>query len=83
MGYKYETPDGTPQFEAKGIETVRRDGTLAEQRIEERCLRILFEKQDLSAVKAYFQKECYKILTNRISVEEFFFAKEVKLGTYR
>lgn len=83
VGFKYEHPDQVvPEFDAKGIETVRRDGTPIEQRIEERALRILFKTQDLSKVREYFQKECLKIMTGQINIQDFLFAKEVKLGTY-
>ncbi|KAM7220031.1 hypothetical protein V8F06_004545 [Rhypophila decipiens] len=83
VGYKYESKDQTvPEFDAKGIETVRRDGTPAEQKIEEKALRILFETADLSQVKAYFQQQCSKIMKGHVSVQDFCFAREVKLGTY-
>ncbi|KAK5163323.1 DNA polymerase zeta [Saxophila tyrrhenica] len=83
VGFKYESPNQTePEFDAKGIETVRRDGTPAEQKIEEKALKLLFRTSDLSAVKHYFQQQCTKIMTGRFSVQDFCFAKEVKLGTY-
>ena len=83
VGYKYESRDQTvPEFDAKGIETVRRDGTPAEQRIEEKALKILFETADLSQVKDYFQEQCHNIMRGAVSVQDFCFAKEVKLGTY-
>ncbi|KAF2132340.1 hypothetical protein P153DRAFT_335156 [Dothidotthia symphoricarpi CBS 119687] len=83
VGFKYEYRDQTePDFDAKGIETVRRDGTPAEQKIEEKALKILFRTADLSQVKAYFQDQCAKIMQGRISIQDFLFAKEVKLGSY-
>ncbi|KAF7563891.1 hypothetical protein G7046_g234 [Stylonectria norvegica] len=83
VGYKYETRDQVkPEFDAKGIETVRRDGTPAEQKIEEKALRLLFETADLSQIKAYFQQQCEKIMRNTVSVQDFCFAREVRLGTY-
>ncbi|KAK4168590.1 hypothetical protein QBC43DRAFT_358394 [Cladorrhinum sp. PSN259] len=83
VGYKYETREQTvPEFDAKGIETVRRDGTPAEQKIEEKALKLLFQSADLSQVKAYFQSQCTKIMKNQVSVQDFCFAREVKLGTY-
>jgi DNA polymerase zeta len=83
VGFKYEHRDqAEPEFDAKGIETVRRDGTPAEQKIEERALKILFRTADLSQVKQYFQDQCTKIMEGRISIQDFLFAKEVKLGTY-
>lgn len=83
VGFKYENKDqGTPEFDAKGIETVRRDGTPAEQKIEEKALKILFRSADLSQVKSYFQRQCMKIMKGKVSIQDFCFAKEVKLGTY-
>lgn len=83
VGFNYEHRNQTePEFDAKGIETVRRDGTPAEQKIEERALKILFRTADLSQVKSYFQEQCMKIMQGRISIQDFLFAKEVKLGTY-
>ncbi|KAK4198463.1 putative DNA polymerase zeta catalytic subunit [Triangularia verruculosa] len=83
VGYKYEFPgQKVPELDAKGIETVRRDGTPAEQKVEEKALRILFETADLSKVKEYFQTQCLKIMTGSVSVQDFCFAREVKLGTY-
>ncbi|KAK5019573.1 DNA polymerase zeta [Cryomyces antarcticus] len=83
VGFKYEHRDQKePEFDAKGIETVRRDGTPAEQKIEEKALKILFRTADLSQVKAYFQRQCTKIMTGKFSIQDFCFAKEVKLGTY-
>ncbi|TKA73466.1 hypothetical protein B0A55_05950 [Friedmanniomyces simplex] len=83
VGFKYESPSQKePEFDAKGIETVRRDGTPAEQKIEEKALKLLFRTADLSAVKAYFQAQCRKVMQGRVSVQDFCFAKEVKLGTY-
>ncbi|ROT41693.1 DNA polymerase family B [Sodiomyces alkalinus F11] len=83
VGYKYEGKDqAKPEFDAKGIETVRRDGTPAEQKIEEKALKLLFETADLSQVKEYFQAQCDKIMRGAVSVQDFCFAKEVKLGSY-
>ena len=83
VGFKYEHRDQKePEFDAKGIETVRRDGTPAEQKIEENALKILFRTADLSQVKSFFQSQCTKIMRGKISIQDFCFAKEVRLGTY-
>lgn len=83
VGFKYETRfQKDPDFDAKGIETVRRDGTPGEQKIEEKALRILFRTANLSQVKRYFQEQCTKIMKGKVSIQDFCFAKEVKLGTY-
>ena len=44
--------------------------------------RILFRTQDLSKVKQYCYSSWEKILDNRASIQDFIFAKEVRLGTY-
>ncbi|KFX96058.1 hypothetical protein V490_03531 [Pseudogymnoascus sp. VKM F-3557] len=83
VGFQFEKKDQQePKFDAKGIETVRRDGTPAEQKIEEKALKILFRSADLSQVKDYFQAQCLKIMTGSVSIQDFCFAKEVRLGTY-
>ncbi|KAF8846392.1 hypothetical protein BDN67DRAFT_940224 [Paxillus ammoniavirescens] len=83
VGFKYETPDEpSPTFDAKGIETVRRDGVPAQSKMTETCLKILFRTQDLSEVKKYCCRSWSKILRNKVSIQDFTFAKEVKMGTY-
>jgi DNA polymerase zeta len=47
-----------------------------------RHTRILFRTQDLSKVKQYCYSSWEKILDNRASIQDFIFAKEVRLGTY-
>lgn len=79
VGYMYETPDQKePTYEAKGIETVRRDGCPATAKILEKTLRILFETCDVSAVKRYVCKQFTKILSGRANVQDLIFAKEFR-----
>ncbi|TFL06544.1 hypothetical protein BDV98DRAFT_610115 [Pterulicium gracile] len=83
VGFKYESPlDLDPVFDAKGIETVRRDGVPAQQKMTEACLKILFRTANLSEVKTYCWSSWMKILQGRASLQDFIFAKEVRLGTY-
>ena len=83
VGYKYERPDeDVPTFDAKGIETVRRDGNPALQRIQEACLRILFRTRDLSQVKSFLQRQWRKIMEGRVNIQDFVIAKEVRMGGY-
>lgn len=83
VGYKYEDlSQKEPVFDAKGIETVRRDGCPAVSRMLESVLRTLFETADLSKVKRYTQIEFNKMLADDVNYKDFIFAKEVKLGTY-
>ncbi|CAK5264403.1 unnamed protein product [Mycena citricolor] len=83
VGFKYEHPDDVePVFDAKGIETVRRDGVLAQRKMTETCLKMLFRTQDLSEIKDYCYRSWAKLLEGKASVEDFTFAKEVRMGTY-
>lgn len=83
VGYSYESPDQTePVFDAKGIETVRRDTCAAVSKTMEQSLRLFFEHQDIYKVKSYLQRQWKRILSGRVSLQDFVFAKEVRLGTY-
>ncbi|CAN0101705.1 unnamed protein product, partial [Scytosiphon promiscuus] len=83
VGHMYESPkDLRPSFDAKGIETVRRDGCPLLVKMLEKVLRLLFTTKDLSQVKGYLYRQWTRILTDRAAVGDFIFAKEVRLGTY-
>ncbi|KAL1216430.1 DNA polymerase zeta catalytic subunit [Cardamine amara subsp. amara] len=83
VGYSYESPDqNEPIFDAKGIETVRRDTCEAVSKTMEQSLRLFFEKKNISKVKSYLYRQWKRILSGRVSLQDFVFAKEVRLGTY-
>ncbi|URD83625.1 DNA polymerase [Musa troglodytarum] len=83
VGYSYESPDQEkPKFDAKGIETVRRDTCPAVAKMLEKSIRLIFEHRDISRVKSYLQRQWTRILSGRMSIQEFIFAKEVHLGSY-
>ncbi|KAJ3064928.1 DNA polymerase zeta, partial [Podochytrium sp. JEL0797] len=84
VGFMYENVDDTvPVFDAKGIETVRRDGFPAMAKIVEDALKILFRSQDMSQLKEYLYRQWDKILTNRVSLSDLVVATEFKLKEYR
>ncbi|XP_053670865.1 DNA polymerase zeta catalytic subunit [Anopheles nili] len=79
VGYMYESADQEkPTYEAKGIETVRRDGCPIVAKMLEKVLRILFETCDVSKVKHYVCRQFTKILEGRINLQDFIFAKEFR-----
>ncbi|KAI5797011.1 hypothetical protein FPQ18DRAFT_386572 [Pyronema domesticum] len=83
VGFSFEHPGQTePKFDAKGIETVRRDGAPVVQKMQERALKELFRTGDVSKVKAYCIEQWGKIQREQVGVGDFVFAKEVKMGTY-
>lgn len=83
VGYSYEHMDSLAKFDAKGIETVRRDGVPAQQHIMEQSLRKLFETNNISSIKSFVVDEFSKILNNDLSIQDFCFARAVRVGTYR
>ncbi|KAF9315501.1 DNA polymerase zeta [Podila horticola] len=83
VGSSYETPQQKePIFDAKGIETIRRDGIIAAQKIMETTIKTMFRTQDLSQVKTYFVRQLTKILEGRIPVPDLMFGKEVRMDRY-
>lgn len=83
VGYSYESPEqNEPIFDAKGIETVRRDTCPAVAKILEQSIRIMFEEQDLTKVRSYLERQWTRLLSGKVSIRDFIFAKEVRLGTY-
>lgn len=75
----FETPDQSkPVYEAKGIETVRRDGCPAVAKMLEKTLKILFETKDVSQVKSYVCRQFTKILSGKMNVQDLIFAKEFR-----
>ncbi|KAM1030545.1 hypothetical protein ACFX13_035158 [Malus domestica] len=84
VGYSYESPEQIePIFDAKGIETVRRDTCAAVAKTIEQSLRLFFEHRDMYEVKTYLQRQWKRIISGRVSLQDFVFAKEVCLGTCR
>lgn len=84
VGYAYESrSQAIPIFDAKGIETVRRDSCPLVQKALERTLRLLFETKDLTIVRKDLAHLVRRIQTERVPLSDFIFRKEVRLGTYK
>lgn len=79
-GFKYESPEQEePEFEAKGIETVRRDCCPAAARMLEMALRIQFTTRNINKVKEYVQHQFVKIMSGKLSnIQDFIFARQYK-----
>ena len=79
VGLSYETLDQKQgKFDAKGIETVRRDTCTIVSKILQQSLKLLFQSKDVTRVRLYVQGECEKILTDRWNLLDFIFAKEYR-----
>lgn len=75
----YETRDQErPVYEAKGIETVRRDGCPLVAKTLEKVLRILFETKDVSLVKSYICNQFTRLIGGQINVQDLTYAKEFR-----
>ena len=85
VGYMYETRDQVkPVYDAKGIETVRRDGIPATVKILEKSIRLLFETKDVSLVKQYVTNQFRKVQAGTVCLQDLTFAKEFRgLKGYR
>lgn len=84
VGYSYEHPNQpVPTFDAKGIETVRRDTCPLVQKALERSIRLLFETKDLSVVKRYLHRLCGRMYAESVPLADYIFRREVRLGTYK
>ncbi|XP_076819341.1 DNA polymerase zeta catalytic subunit-like isoform X2 [Clavelina lepadiformis] len=83
VGYAYESESQKePIFDAKGIETVRRDGCPAVSKIVEKSLHILFTTRDVSQVKTYVKKQCAKLLDGSSTLQDCVIAKEYRGAKY-
>jgi DNA polymerase zeta len=69
----------------KGIEMVRRDQCGVTVKLQEKSLRLLFSTRDLTQVRSYLISQWNKIHKGitHASIQDFIFAKEVKIGHYR
>lgn len=80
VGFMYESEDQVePVFEAKGIETVRRDQCQAVAKLLQKSVTMLFKNHQIENVKSYLLNQFHKILTGKISMmNDFIFAKEYR-----
>ncbi|KPJ02898.1 DNA polymerase zeta catalytic subunit [Papilio xuthus] len=77
VGYMYESPDQEkPVYEAKGIETVRRDGCPAGVKLLQRSLCELFETGDMSRVKRVVCATLARLADGTLPPHELFFTRE-------
>ncbi|KAL4711723.1 hypothetical protein ACJJTC_003490 [Scirpophaga incertulas] len=77
VGYMYESPDQEcPVYEAKGIETVRRDGCPAGVKLLRSCLCELFSSGDMSAVKRTVQSALARLAAGRVPLPDLAFTRE-------
>jgi len=77
-GMKYEfLEQKKPIFEAKGIETIRRDQCALTQKVLRNALITLFQS-GIQAVKSYLFRQWYLILSGRLPVSDFVLTGRVR-----
>ena len=81
VGHAYETITQTkPRFDAKGIETVRRDSCPLVAKLLRSSVELMFDTLDASAVRMHVQRAFSRVLTHAAPLTDFIFAKEVNLA---
>uniref|UniRef100_A0A5S6QH45 DNA polymerase n=1 Tax=Trichuris muris TaxID=70415 RepID=A0A5S6QH45_TRIMR len=79
VGYAYESVDQKePIFDAKGIETVRRDTCPLVSKVLKKALIILFDSGNVDKVERYLTVKFEDVLSGAASFEDFIFAKEYR-----
>nr|XP_012550207.2 DNA polymerase zeta catalytic subunit isoform X2 [Bombyx mori] len=77
VGFMFESPDQEkPTYEAKGIETVRRDGCPAGVKLLRQSLCELFTHGDMSVVKRLVKATLSRLAETSLPVHELFFTRE-------
>ena len=75
---KFESKDeSTPTFEAKGLETVRRDQCSLTQKVLRNSLVMLY-RSGIDAVKAYLFRQWFSILAGRLPVSDYILTGRVR-----
>ena len=79
-GYRFDSPQqARAVLDVKGLEMIRRDGHAVQRRLQEACIRLLFETRDLSAVKRYCQRQWAKLYAGQISPHLLIISRQVRL----
>ncbi|CAE7718278.1 REV3L [Symbiodinium pilosum] len=80
VGHAWTSPsDAAPVFDAKGIETVRRDQCAATQHVLRGALEVFFESRgDLSVLKQYIRRHVDRMREGRFNLHDFIFHHEVR-----
>lgn len=82
-GMKYEKANSTPEYEARGIETVRTDFCPLSSKILQEVLETLFNTRDISQVHKLLLRQWDKIISNKYPLKEFIMYQKVILGEYK
>lgn len=78
-GYRFDSPQQPRAvLDVKGLEMIRRDGHAVQRRMQEACIRLLFDTRDLSAVKRYCQRQWTKLYAGQVSPHLLVISRQVR-----
>ncbi|EAX90713.1 DNA polymerase family B containing protein [Trichomonas vaginalis G3] len=83
-GLVYETADQqVPTFDVKGLEMKRRDSCPFTARVMTEVILSIIKTKDIKEAEVIFKQNISKLCHNIIPIHELFFARELRLGTYK
>ena len=84
VGWSYESPDQEkPKFDVKGLEMKRRDSCPFCARVMSEVIESIFKTKETQVAEQIFQSNVSKLCHGLIPIHELFFARELRLGTYK
>lgn len=83
-GLMYESADQpAPVFDVKGLEMKRRDSCPFAARVMTEVILSIFKTRDFKEAEVIFKRNVSMLCHGMIPINELFFARELRLGTYR
>jgi len=83
-GWMYEKASQlNPEFDVKGLEMKRRDSCIFVSRVMKEVIESVFKNSSVFEGTKIFHYNVYQLLHGLIPLHEFFFARELRLGSYK
>lgn len=77
-GLMYETPDGTPKIDIKGLQLVRRDSPKLVKRISQGMLEKLLYDRSFDLAMTYVRTQILAMLRGQVDVDEYIMSKSLR-----
>jgi DNA polymerase zeta len=72
-----------PEFDIKGLEMKRRDSCVLVAKVMTDVIESIFSTRNPQRAENVFREHIHRICSGRVPLNEFMFAREVRLGSYR
>jgi DNA polymerase zeta len=83
-GWMYESAkQEKPVFDIKGLEMKRRDSCVLVSKVMADIIETIFRTCDVQKAESVFRNHITRICTGNVPLNEYMFAREVRLGSYR